>query len=377
MNVAVVLVIDDIGGTQKGITKHGELIIRGDAEDANVVAGLLPDEVVVRDIDLSLAKLEVDRALLVANIARDSVQARVVALRRSSGFGESILDLVEVLGGQSRHGVATVEEHGLAIGLVKDFHLGTVFLGHRDAVEVDPVAGELIGRLGGGDNGTLLEVTRELLGIDTTKDDGTSLALNGTDIKRESTALDETLSSQVVENKRVVTLPALQLRTSTHDTSNGKLTVSSNTKHLLANFGRTNLDIVVTVFELGEASSISNLASRVGIDKCLTAIETTKLFTKGRVGGFAAHRVDPEFGRASVKVDSDGLCRGTDLEFDGVEEARFLGAYTNIVLASKHSVLGRGTGVDFEGVSKHTGFLDHSVVHGELDGLGQKRQSRN
>lgn len=117
--------------------------------------------------------------------------------------------------------------------------------------------------------------------------------------------------------------------------------------------------------------------SCVGIDKGLTAIETTKFITEARVCRFAAHGVDPELGRTSVEVDSHSLSRGADLQFNRVKEARFLGIDTDFVLTSKHSVLGWSTSSDVKRESNQTRLLYHSIIHGELEqGLRRQRQSR-
>lgn len=209
VDVAVVLVVDGICAAQEGIAQHGELIIGSDAEDTEVLVGLFPDEVVVRNNNLGLAKFEVYGAILGANIAGNAVQTRFITFGGSRGTGEGVLDLVEVFGGQGRNGVAAVEKDGLTIGLVEYHHLGAVLLGHRDAVEINPVACELVGGLGGRDDGSLLQVTGELLCVDTAKHDGTSLACQGANIEGESAALDETLRSHIVQNQRVIALPAL------------------------------------------------------------------------------------------------------------------------------------------------------------------------
>lgn len=65
----------------------------------------------------------------------------------------------------------------------------------------------------------------------------TSVAAESSDIKRESSAVDETLSGKVVNDQGIVVLPALESRTSSHDTSRVELGVVSNTEDLLADSG--------------------------------------------------------------------------------------------------------------------------------------------
>lgn len=60
VNVLVVPVEDDVGGSQESVAKNGEVIVLRDTELADAQVGLLPDEVVVVDADGGVAKLEVD-----------------------------------------------------------------------------------------------------------------------------------------------------------------------------------------------------------------------------------------------------------------------------------------------------------------------------
>jgi hypothetical protein len=87
------------------------------------------------------------------------------------------------------------------------------------------------------DDGTLLEVTRVLASVDTSKDDGASVAVHGADIKREGSALDEVLSGHAVNNKRIRGVPAVQVRSHTHDTNTHDGGVVGNAKELLLDMG--------------------------------------------------------------------------------------------------------------------------------------------
>lgn len=209
--------------------------ISSDAQDAEVVLRLLPDEVIVRNVDKGLAKLEVDVALGFADVARHLVQ--VGARLRGCSLGEGLQDLVEDFLGQGADGVAAVEEHRLAVGLVEDRDVGAIGLGDGNAIEIDPVTGLAVGRLGRRNDGTLLEVAGELLGVDSAKHNGAAVALDRANVQGEGTAVGETLRGQVVNDIRVRAVPAVQARTSTEDTSDSKVGVVSDTEHLLAYLG--------------------------------------------------------------------------------------------------------------------------------------------
>lgn len=153
------------------------------------------------------------------------------------GRREGFEDLVEDGAGERADGVAAVEKDRLAVGLVEDFQLGSVLLGDADTIHVDPVASVAVGRLGGGDDGSLGQRTRKLHGIDTAVDDGASVAAEASDIQTEGPALDEALGDHVVDDIGVGARPALQGRTSTEDANGSKLAVGSNAKDLLADSG--------------------------------------------------------------------------------------------------------------------------------------------
>lgn len=150
---------------------------------------------------------------------------------------ESCEDLCEDRARKSADGVAAIEKHWLAVGLVKDFDVGSILGGNGHTIHVDPVTSIAIRRRGGGNDGSLYQGTGKLLGVDTTIDDGAAVAVKASDIKTESSAVDEALLSQVVDDQRVRIGPATQARTSTEDTNRGKFTVSRNTEELLADSG--------------------------------------------------------------------------------------------------------------------------------------------
>lgn len=152
----------------------GLTVITSDAKDADAVCGLVPDEVVVRDRNDRFAKLEVETALGVADGAGNFVQ--IVTRSRGLGFGKGGHDLVENCAREGADGVAAVEQDGLPVGLIEDVDKRAVGLRNGDAVEIDPVAGHAVGRLVGGNDGTLLERAREFLGVEAAEDDGAALA---------------------------------------------------------------------------------------------------------------------------------------------------------------------------------------------------------
>lgn len=232
MKSTVVPVVDDIGGAEEGIAKNGECVSGDGTEDAGVIVGLLPEEVVVGDGDGGLTKLEVDGALGGGDAAVDAVLTGGTVLL---GRGEGLEELVEAGGGQRANGVARVEKEDLGLSL--DVYLAAIGLVDGDGVAGGPVAGAAIGRRGGGNDGLLDEGTLELLGVNTTKDGGTAAARDVTKVEGEGTAVDELLRVQVVKDIRVRAVPALQVGANTHDTGGGELGVLSNTESLLVNLG--------------------------------------------------------------------------------------------------------------------------------------------
>jgi hypothetical protein len=230
VDLLVVPVKDDVGSAQKGVAQNREVVVLGHTELADAQVRLLPDEVLVLDVDHNVAKLEVDTAGGVNDVAVHNVVARG-GLQTSRG--EGLEDLVHQGAGKGADGVAAVEEHRLAVGLVEDLKLGAVLLGDAHTVHMDPVAGVAIGGLGGGDDGLLGKGARELLDIDSAVGDGASVAVEATDVETESPALDEALLDQVVNDKGVGARPAAEVGTGTEDTDGSKLAVSGNTEDLL------------------------------------------------------------------------------------------------------------------------------------------------
>lgn len=194
MESAVVPVVDDIGGAEERVAQDGHGVVLDGAEDAAVVVGLLPDKVAVRDADGGVAKLEVERALEGDDAAVDGV----LAGRLLDGRGEGREELCEERGGQRADGVARVEQERLGLG--QDGDLRAVLAVDDDAITVGPVAHLAVGRGAGGDDVLLDKGTLELLGVDATKHGGTTRARHLADIQRESTAVDELLLKQVVED---------------------------------------------------------------------------------------------------------------------------------------------------------------------------------
>lgn len=91
----------------------------------------------------------------------------------------------------------------------------------------------LVRRLARGNDGQLVERTSELLGVDTAEDDGTALIANGAKIHAESTALDEVLLSQLVEDQGVGALPTGEVGAGTQDTRRQLRAGGANTEDLL------------------------------------------------------------------------------------------------------------------------------------------------
>lgn len=113
---------------------------------------------------------------------------------------ESCEDLVEERARKGADSVATVEKHRLAVGLVEDFNIRSILFGNGHTIHVDPVTSIAIRRRGGGNDGSLHQGAGKLLGVDATVDNGASVAVKASDIKTESSAVDEALLSQVVDD---------------------------------------------------------------------------------------------------------------------------------------------------------------------------------
>lgn len=123
------------------------------------------------------------------------------------------------------------------MGLGEHIQLRAILLVNGDAVAVGPVASLAVGGGSGGDNVLLDEGALELLGVNATKNGSTARAGNVAQIQRESAALDELLSEQVVEDVGVGAIPAAQVGADTHDTGSGELGVLGNTEGLLVDLG--------------------------------------------------------------------------------------------------------------------------------------------
>jgi hypothetical protein len=73
MDVAVVPIIDGVGRAQEGVAENGEAVLEG-TQDAEFRVRVVPDEVVVADVDGAFAKQEVDGASLARVLAIHEVQ---------------------------------------------------------------------------------------------------------------------------------------------------------------------------------------------------------------------------------------------------------------------------------------------------------------
>lgn len=103
------------------------------------MVGLLPDKVVVGNVDDSLAKLEVDMTRGLADVAVNKILIGVGGLL---GRREGLEDLIEDGARQRADGIATVKKHSLTIGLVEHRHSVTVLLGNCDTIKIYPIAVE-------------------------------------------------------------------------------------------------------------------------------------------------------------------------------------------------------------------------------------------
>lgn len=133
----------------------------------------------------------------------------------------------------------------------------------------------------------------------------------------------------------------------------------------------SDLDIVVSIVEVGITSTISNTALRLGVDKGGTRGEVAKGVAKGGIVGLAAHGVDPELRGTRVKVDTHSLAGRTEDQVDGVESARLLRLEGDVVLALGEALVGGGALGDAEREAQHAALGDHAVVVGDVEHLAQ------
>lgn len=210
----------------------------------------------------------------------------------------------------------------------------------------------------GRDDRASLENTLELLGVNTTEDHATTGRVDALQIDTESSALDEVILLERIDDKFVGALKALQSRTSTHDTSLEELTLTGNTEDLLGDSGSANANIVVDVVDIGVSSAVSEVCCSVQVLTGGRLLETGILAARYRIGGTATVWVDPEFGATSVEDDLNLVSGCTQGQFNEVEQSFLLALNTSAVLASGES-LGMDT-LDRE--LENTRQLDSTIV---------------
>jgi len=256
---AVVPVIDDICSAEERITKYREVISES-AQDAKVRVRNVPNKIVVAHINDLITKREVEGATLTRIQAVNHVQ---VSVRGVLGGREGRNEVLHDGSGQGAECISAVQQERLTLATtrraVDGYHV-TVRLVDRDAVGVDPEPGEAVGRLRGGDNGTLDEVTRVLLGVDAAKDYGSSCAVKTPEVHAEGSAVGESLLGKGVNNQRVTVLPPLERRPGTHKADDRVGTVERHAKDLLRDPGRSNADVVGHVLKVSVTGSVGDLA---------------------------------------------------------------------------------------------------------------------
>lgn len=154
-------------------SKESRLTILEGAQDTELSIRVVPDKVIVVDIDDGITKGEVERAALAGIGTVNDIQVRVGHIL---GRGERGNELLEDGRGQRTERVSTVEQHRLAVasgGGGVHIDDGSIGLVDCNAVDVEPETCVAVGRLGGGDDGALGEVARVFLGVDTAEDDRT------------------------------------------------------------------------------------------------------------------------------------------------------------------------------------------------------------
>lgn len=220
-------------------------------------------------------------------------------------------------------------------------------------------------------------------------------------IQRESAALDELLGEQVVEDVGVRALPAAQVGADTHGTGSGELGVLSNTESLLVDLGgyrsalidvrsidavlfleRNNAsqliltadsDVVVAVLDIGMAAAVPESGVLVEAGERSRLAESAESLAERLVGRLGAVGVHPELGGAGIKVDGDSLRRRTNLEVNGVEEARLAVVEASLGLAAHVSI--ESVLVAGKGESHNARTLIELVV--EVESVSGQRQSRD
>lgn len=136
----------------------------------------------------------------------------------------------------------------------------------------------------------------------------------------------------------------------------------------------SNGDIVVAVLDAGATAAIVEGIVAVEVYERSTLAKAAKALAVSIVSGLGAVGVDPELGRASIKVDGDALGRAADFKVQGVKVSSL--AVRELALLLALLVLGRSASVGAERESEQASSFNEAIVVDKLEGLGGQRQSR-
>lgn len=218
---------------------------------------------------------------------------------------------------------------------------GSVGLVDRDPVKADEEPGVARGRRCCGDDGELDQAARVLAGIDSAVDDGTVCASETLQIHAESSAVDEALLREVVDEQRISAVPAAGIGTGAQYTDTGAYTIIRHAKDLLSDSGRSDADIIRDILKVDITGAITSRSADNVVVACYSVVDQGGGLrkpglgrAKGFVGGCGANWIDPEFVGPGVKLDRDRLARSTNGQVDGIDGPGALAKGTDAILSS-------------------------------------------
>jgi len=373
MNVAVVPVEHNIRRAKECVGKNREGVFNG-AEHTEGGVGIVPDEVVVLHVDGLGAEDKVDGTALAGVMAVDSVDVdrSDIGSRR-----ECSEEVVEDGGRQGAEGPAAVEQDGLAASGGRcgvDIDDASVGLVDLDSVESYPPPSQAIRGLRGGNDRSLEERPRVLLGVDAAVDHGPRVAGKAAEIHAECAAVCDALQCKAVDNERVGAGPAREVRTGTHNSDRHFVAIVGGTKDLLGDGSSAEANIVAHIFEVGVTSSIRDGALDAIIDYGGGKGEPRLCIAKARPGGLGAGGVDPELRGTRVELDGHRLPGRAQPNVHCVQRPgqgrRRVGVDLSLCeLADNGRALGGRDGdSDEPWLLHHTGVAEQAAIEGESGG---------
>lgn len=173
MDRLLVEIVDDVGSAEEGVAEDGELcglvrtavyecpsvkqqltILKGAEKTDILINRALPHKLIIRHLDRQIPKSKVHHSALPLILTVNLIKP----IRRSLGIRERREQLAEDLGRQSREGIPTVDEHDLAVAVLRVEDRDGIVVAVVDgyAVEGDPPAGGGLGGVGWGHDGEFL-----------------------------------------------------------------------------------------------------------------------------------------------------------------------------------------------------------------------------